>query len=69
MPKNITKKMIDRFIRIDEFIKTNKRMITNKEISILFNVSIGQTTKNIINQYLKSKKQCILCKQTIKNTR
>lgn len=65
----LSPKMIKRFPIIKSFTKKHKRMPTNEEIRKMFKIAqggIGETTKDIIDKYIKSLTKCTLCGHKIK---
>jgi len=57
----IGEKMLKRFIRIKSFTKKHKRLPTNREISRMFKISLGESTKDVLDKYKRSLKCCLLC--------
>jgi len=68
---NITNKMLKRFPVITSFVEKNKRIPTNLEIADMFNIKagVGETTKYILEKYLKSLSHCTVCGNKLLNNK
>jgi len=57
-------KMLKRFPIISAFVQKKGRMPNNFEIAKMFKIAkggVGETTKNVIDNYQKSLEVCIVC--------
>ena len=60
----LTEKQLKRFPVIDRFVKRKKRLPLNYEIVKMFRVGLGATSKEILEKYIKHRKnlkRCPLC--------
>ena len=57
----IGSKQLKRFVRIRKFTRKYSRIPTNKEVSKMFKVSIGETSSDILKKYKSTIGNCLLC--------
>jgi len=57
----ITGVMLKRFPVITRFAKKNDRLPFNSEVAKMFNLSLGETTKDVLDKYKKSLSNCVVC--------